>query len=816
MNKIKNKIKPYLSSVLFIFIISLLCVIVIGIIITVYISKNYEKDIDISLFDATAKGGATKIYYYDMADRNTVVGEAIELVDERLLGNSCLYVDYLSVPQDLIDAFVAIEDKRFWKHSGVDWKRTVFAIINYFQKGSLEFGGSTITQQLVKNITGERQYSKERKIQEIIWAQNIETKLSKTEIIELYMNVINLSHGCTGVQAAANMYFSKDVSELTLAECASIVAIANNPSYYDPVNHPENNKQRRNLILLQMLEQEYIEQDEYDAACKSEIVLNMSWSQNEGTVNSWYTDMVIEDVINDLCDQYGYTASAASVLIYSGGLKIYTAMNYEIQCVLEDYYSNTNNFPSGSFDNAFQSSMIIIDPSTGDILGVAGAIGEKKANRIQNYATQTVRPSGSVIKPLAVYAPAIDMGIITSASVYDDVPLKFYLKNGKYTLWPHNSPTVYRGLTNTTAAVRDSVNTVAVNVLEQVGVERAFDLLYNQLNMKSLILEQAVEGVGVITDKGIASLALGQQNFGVTVREITGAYTALSNSGVYNEPRSYYKVTDSLGNVLLNKKRTSYSVFSSETAAIMTKMLETVVSSGTAKAVTIDKKVAVAGKTGTTQDNCDKWFIGYTPYFIGGVWCGYEYPQPLNNMDGNPCIDIWDEIMTILHRDNETFNSKSFPLSDNIIKVRCCADSGKRLTAACRADARGDRGVLCYFKKGTEPTDYCDCHVMVSYDIISGGVAGEYCPEECVSQIGMIQVVRSFPVQVYIADAQYVWRPLKENTDMSTENTVPFFAKIIEWGKYCGLSNVKNQFNRGCAEHNSQMLPNVDDTVNVE
>ena len=810
-----SKSKTYVGAMLIVLIILLLCVVLGGIIMTVYISRNYEKDIDISLFDAAVKSGATKIYYYDMVDRSTVTGEPIELKDERLQGNSCLYVDYYSVPSHLVDAFVAIEDKRFWEHSGVDWKRTAFAAINYLRQGDFEFGGSTITQQLIKNITGERQYSKERKIQEIIWAQNVETKLSKTEIIELYMNVINLSHGCTGVQSAANMYFAKDVSALTLPECASIVAIANNPSYYDPINHPENNIQRRNLVLYQMLEQGYIDENEYDEACAAELKIDLSWNV-ENEVNSWYTDMVIEDVIDGLCEKYGYTPAAASVLVYSGGLQIYSAMNYEIQNVLEQYYSDRSNFPSDKENNIFQSSMIIIDPETGDILGVAGAVGKKDANRIQNYATQTVRPSGSVIKPLSVYAPALEMGIITSASVYDDVPLEFNLKNGRYTLWPQNSPKVYKGLTNITTAIRDSVNTVAVSVLKKVGIDESFELLYDRLNMKSLISERSLENVGVITDRGVAALALGQQNFGVTVREITGAYTALANRGIYTEPRSYYKVTDALGNVLLSNEKTSYSVFSAETSDIMTKMLENVVSSGTAKAITLDKKIAVAGKTGTTQDNCDKWFIGYTPHFIGGVWCGYEYPESLEDISGNPCIEIWDEIMTIIHRDKNYSQTKKFDMSSDVIKVRCCADSGKRLTAACRADARGSREIVCYFKKGTEPSGYCNCHVMVEYDITSGGVANSYCPPECVVQVGMIQVERKFPIQIYIADAQYVWKTLGIDDDISTDSTLPFFYKSLGWGNFCGISNTKKQFNCGCGIHTEQPQISTDDYTILE
>lgn len=795
-SKITVSVLAVICSMIFLFVL------IFGVLASFHIMYRYENKIDVDIFTKAAHSGATKIYYYEMIDRQNCIGEALELSEEQLFGSdSCIYVDYCAVPQDLVDAFVAIEDKRFWDHNGVDWRRTVHALLNYLKKDEAGFGGSTITQQLIKNITGERQYSKERKMQEIIWAQDLETKLSKNEIIELYLNVINLSHGCIGVQAAANTYFSKDVSELTLIECAAVAAITNNPSYYDPANHPENNAQRRDIILTQMLEQGYINDEEYLSSHNMPLELDMSQYNMKNQVNSWYTDMVVEDVITDLCQQYGYTPAAAAMLVYSGGLRIYTAMDIDVQRTVEEYYENTSNFPVEGGDRNFQSSMIIIDPYTGDILGVAGAIGKKTANRIQNYATQTKRPSGSVIKPVSVYAPALDNGIITSASVYDDVPVEFKMKNDKYILWPQNSPSKYRGLTNVTDAIKHSVNTVAVKVLEDVGVNESFDFVYNKLNMKSLISERVLENGNVITDMGVASLALGQQNYGVTVREMTGAYSIFSNGGIYNSMRSYYKVTDSQGHILLNCERSGERVISSATADIMTLMLENVVSSGTAQDITLDKKVAVAGKTGTTQDNCDKWFIGYTPYFIGGVWCGYEYPESMDEIEGNPCITVWDEVMTILHN-KYSYADDDFEIGGNIIKVRCCADSGKLLTSSCRIDARGNRGVWCYFESGTEPREYCDCHVTVNYNKITGGVACNDCLVDSIDKVGLIKVYRDFPTQVYVDDAQYVWRSVPSTVSISHDKNLPFFSNTIKSGRYCGVSRGSTQFNSGCrAKH---------------
>ena len=312
--------------------------------------------------------------------------------------------------------------------------------INYFLKFNDSFGGSTITQQLIKNVTHKDDYSFQRKIQEIFWALDLETKMDKKEIISMYLNIINLSQGCFGVGAGAEYYFSKDVSELTLSECACIAAITNSPTYYDPIKNPENNKARRDIILREMLSQGYIDESEYTKAIDEEINIAASETTSSSNINSWYVDMVIDDVVADLVNKKGYSTEMANLMIYTGGLKIYTAMDREIQEVLENYYSNTKNFYSDSRGEKPQSSIIVIDPATGDILGVAGSIGTKSANRLQNFATQTLRPAGSVIKPLSIYAPALESSLITWGSVYDDVPVEF-IKNASndLTAWPKNA-----------------------------------------------------------------------------------------------------------------------------------------------------------------------------------------------------------------------------------------------------------------------------------------------------------------------------------------------------------------------------------------
>ncbi len=789
---------------------------VTGLVFAIYVDKYIDKSVDETLFGIVGEGGAAKFYYYEFTDRENREGEAVEQTDETLYGGyRCDLKDYSEFPENLKNAFVSIEDKRFWSHSGVDWKRTLSAGLNYFLKFSDSYGGSTITQQLVKNVTGNDDYSFQRKIQEIFWALDLETKMDKTEILGLYLNIINLSDGCYGVGAAAEYYFSKDVSELTLNECACIAAITNSPYYYNPIRNPENNAKRRNMIIKEMFSQGYISEEEYNEAYGAEVVLRVAQKNTQQTVNSWYTDMVIEDVINALSEELGYSRQMASLMIYSGGLNIYTVMEPDIQNELEKCYSDRSAFYATSDGENPQSAMIIIDPATGDILGVAGAVGEKTANRIQNFATHTLRPAGSVIKPLSVYAPALEEGIITWSSIYDDVPVNF----GNYNLdpdngqiiqpvaWPRNSNGIYRGLTDINYAIEHSVNTVAVKVLEDLGLERSFEILYDKLQMKSLIRSKRLDDGRIISDMDVAALALGQFNYGVTVREITAAYSIFVNNGVYNTPRSYLKVTDKYGNILLRNDYKGEAVISESNACIMTLMLENVIKNGTASQITLDSTVDCAGKTGTTQNNCDRWFIGYTPYYICGAWYGYEYPKPLSSVPGNPCIGAWDRVMTAIHQkyidsaDAGGEELKTFGMPEDVIEAEYCLDSGMLVTDACLADARGERVAKGYFVKGTEPDRLCTCHRLVAYDSISGGVVITGCPDENIKNVGMINVERSFPMQIYVSDAQYVWRDIGKDIQPETSPSLPFFNNLLGDQSYCGISDTEIQFNRACREH---------------
>ncbi len=786
-NRRRYRVKIILGIVAVLILIGLIGVAALAL----YVENNVDTRVDLSLFEAAGADTVSHLYYFD-AD-----GHAVELTDDRLYGAQVtVYTSIDRIPKTLIDAFIAIEDKRFFTHHGVDWYRTAAAGVNYVLKTRETFGASTITQQLIKNVTGSDEVKLSRKLQEIFYALDLEQNLDKNEILELYLNIVNLSQGCYGVGAAAEKYFSKSVDELDLLESAAIAAITKNPSYYDPINHPENNRERRDVILSQMLEQGYIDHEAFDSAYGKELTLTIG--REATVVNSWYADMVVEDIINDLCGELGYTRAAASYLVYNGGLHIYTAQDPIVQTAVESYYSDESNFPSDDRESG-RSGIIVIDPTDGDILGVAGSIGEKTANRVQNYATDVKRPSGSSIKPLSVYAPALEEGLITWATVYDDVPLEFYESDGKTVGWPANATNIYRGLTNISYAIEESLNTVAIRALYDLGLDTSFDYLerFGIYNLTE-------------TDRDVAPLALGQQTYGITLRELTSAYSALANGGVAHSARSYITVMTSDGKVLLDKTSVGERVISEGNAAVMTKLLQNVVEYGSSSAtVTLRESVEVAAKTGTTQDSCDRWFVGYTPEYICGVWYGHEYPSTLPQSTLRICSTVWNAVMTELHADDiERGQKLRFELPENVIRAGYCKDSGKLMTSSCMLDPRGEREELGWFVDGTQPKSFCECHVTVAYDSLAGGVATSVCPPFGLEAVGLIQIKRSFPVEVTVTDAQYVWRYLPDNIAPSADGSSAFFSPMLEDGEYCGISASERQFNAGCPSHSGYFYRN--------
>ena len=558
-----------------------------------------------------------------------------------------IWVDLDATPKNLQNAFIAIEDERFPIHNGVDIKRTLKATLTYFldkltgKGGQASLGGSTITQQLIKNITGDDEQTISRKISEISKAIDLEKKLSKDQILELYLNCIFLSQNCHGVQTAANLYFDKDVSQLNLAECASIASITQNPALYDPFINPDKNKEKQELVLAKMLSLGYITQEEYDEAVNYPLTFSKDTAatKKEEIITSYYVDQVVRDAISRLLEK-GYSESLATKMVYSGGLKIYCAYDPEIQSIVEEYYYNTNNFP----DSSAQSSIVIIDPSDGRVVAMAGGIGEKEASFTLNRAAQSPRQPGSTIKPLAVYAPALDNGTInTSTRVMD--------KRKSYDGWvPRNySYTYSNSEVGLDYALQQSLNTVPVEIMSDMGIQTSFDFMTQKLGFTTLVEAEEINGE-IYTDLGYAQLALGGLTHGATNIEMTAAYCIFPNQGVYNKPYTFTEIKNESGETILTGRDsdTTWEAIKPETAAIMNRYLNSVVTSGTGRGAALSDGTFTAGKTGTTSENFDRWFIGYSPYYVASVWYGYDTPASIE-MSSNPCIPVWKNVMDKVH-----------------------------------------------------------------------------------------------------------------------------------------------------------------------
>ncbi|MBQ7599139.1 MAG: transglycosylase domain-containing protein [Clostridia bacterium] len=835
----------FLNIVLTVTLIALLTAIIVGCTFAVYVNKHLDLHFDPSTIVSVNTDSTTRIYYMSYRtedDRINRNGIPIEVEEQRLYStDNSLAVSYKQLPKNLINAFVAIEDKRFFQHQGVDWVTTIQSFLK-FTVGNGQGGGSTITQQLIKNITGEDSPTIQRKVEEIFRAMNLEKSKSKEEILEAYLNIVYLGNGCRGVQAAANYYFDKDVSDLTLVECAALASIVKNPSQYEPKYHEDDfvaivngeevirhgNAWRRWVVLDQMRENGMITKAECEAA--QDESLNIVYAEEEEgirsegmTLYSWYTEAMLTQLRDDIMEVYGVDRTTAWNMLFFSGYKIYIPMDPEVQDVMEMVYENdAQYFPSVSSGLQPQSAMVICDPYTGDVLGVVGGRGEKTVNRGIDRATVSVRPPGSSIKPLSVYGPALDLGIITYGSVVDDTPVMFNQKSYgdyiQYTPYPYNYPNIYMGLTTINSAVTRSVNTIAMKVLQMLGVDYSFNFMKNELGFDSLIDSYTTSTGAVITDRGLAALGLGQPNYGVTVLEMTAAYCIFQNKGVYNSPNLYLYVEDASGNLVLGtrgnesilpaSKKTNSIVISEESASIMTKLMENVVDIGTAAGMNLASYMDVAGKTGTTSADFDRYFMGYTPYYVGGVWTGYDIPQSLGAFGQSPSLVVWDKVMTILHQKYVDAAAsggeplKKFELAPGVIEAEYCKDSGKLCTEACDLDPRGYRRERGYFTRDTVPTDSCQTHVICSRDASTNLMASDNCnPKDCI-KVALIRVEdRSFPTEVYIQDAQFVYREMSKSVKPSGWWGVPFFVHLIKEGEFVGSSYVDTPYNAYCYKH---------------
>ena len=711
-----------------------------------YVKNNLSAQVD--SIDGFTLDQTSVIYYEDPKTGQDVV------LRKLYGGANRTWVKYEDIPKNLIHACIAIEDKRFEDHQGVDWVTTLKACVKMFL-GRGEAGGSTITQQLVKNITGRDEVTVRRKLVEIFSALELEKKYTKKQIMELYLNVIALGENCEGVESASQVYFGKSVSELDLAECAALIGITNNPSIYDPYINADKNKERQVIILDQMLEQKYITQEQHDTAVAEELVLHNASGEASGDEDyySYFEDQVINDVVRDLSEKTGYDQTIVRKMLMTGGYKIYSTLNPDVQAAVEEVYQNLDNIPNTASSQQLQSGIVIIDNKTGDVVAVAGGVGEKQGSLILNRATQSYLSPGSTIKPVSVYAPALELGLITPATVMDDTPYSF--TDARH--WPKNSDSIYRGLMNINEAVGLSINTVPVKLVAQMTPEYSFEFAKEKMGLSTLVSSYVNAAGDTFSDVDLAPLAMGGLTRGVTVKAMAQAYATFANEGVYREARTYTKVVDSDGKVVLDNTQQSHVAMKDMTAWYITYMLENTVESGTGTAAQIEN-MTVAGKTGTTTSDFDRWFAGYTPYYTGVVWCGYDDPEEvvLTDSSTNPAIVLWQKVMEQVH---DGLANKEFNKPTNVVECTVCRDSGLLMTDACREDPRGSRAVTVELSLYDVPTQNCDVHKEVEICGASGHVVNEYCKQvegNTTKTVGLLDVSRAFPVRgITVQDQAY-------------------------------------------------------------
>ncbi|RHK25934.1 PBP1A family penicillin-binding protein [Ruminococcus sp. AF46-10NS] len=694
-----------------------------------------------------------------------------------------LPVSLEQIPVNLQHAVVAIEDERFYEHNGIDVRGIARAAVKAITTGNFSEGASTITQQLLKNNvftdwTNESTQLERftRKFQEQYLAVEIEKKYNKDVILENYLNTINLGAGSYGVQAASKKYFNKDVWDLNLSECATLAGITQNPTKFNPITNPKSNSKRRKEVLDHMLDQKYISQDEYNEALNDDVYTRIQTAQlenteEESTVYTYFEDEVTNQVINDLMNIKGYSKTQATNLLYSGGLKIMTTLDSNIQQILNEEYADPDNYPADTqyeldyaltvqtpsgeqvnyskemlqlyfrdqdpeFDLLFsspeegqqyvdqykaniladgstvvservnfapqpQSSMTVIDQHTGYVKALIGGRGEKTASLTLNRATDTTRQPGSTFKIVSTYAPALNEKGDTLATTFMDEPYEY--PDGSPV---NNASRTYGGETTIRKAIQNSINVVAVKCLEQVtpslGLKYLDDFGFTTLAHGT---EADKDANGNIWSDANLATALGGITNGVKNIELCAAYAAIANNGNYIKPIYYTQILDHDGNVLIENSSVSRSVIKDSTAYLLTSAMEDVVNKGTGTACQLDN-MTVAGKTGTTEDYNDLWFVGYTPYYTCAVWSGYDNNEKIPEDARNFHKNLWRKVMNRIH---EGLDDKDFEMPASVEKASVCEETGLLPRSGCPT-------ITEYFDISSLPTEYCDQHFYGNSD----------------------------------------------------------------------------------------------------
>ncbi len=684
---------------------------------------------------------------------NPVKDQSLYSVENRV------WVDYDKIPQTMKDAIVAIEDKRYWEHKGVDWRRTFGAVTQLFYQGG-SYGGSTITQQLIKNVTGENDVSLTRKVKEIFRALNLEKQYSKEEILAAYLNVVPFGSGCNGVQAAANLYFDKNIQDCDIAECAAIAGITQNPTKYSPLVHPEQNKVRQQTVLTEMHDQGKITDAEFKAAMTESEHMKFVGRQADNVVDNvpiwnWYVDSLFEDVKNGLMAAYNCSSDKAVDMIYHDGLKIYAAMDTSLQSIAENTFKSDTAFGNSK---KLQAGYLAMDYS-GRVLATVGGRGAKTSNRIWSNATDAKRQPGSTIKPLAVYGPAIQSGKYYYSALVNDNPLPNWFSDGSAgpKNWgPGNTSGKYWGMVPIEFALERSLNAAAAQTGNAITPNTSFTFLKEKLDFTSLLP----------ADNNRAPMAIGGLSEGVTVREMTAGYQMFANGGKYYKPYTFYHVDDHDGNVILdNRKEISKQAISSVTASVMHHLLNDVITgtNGTGRGAAISGW-EVFGKTGTTNENKDSWFVGGTPYAVAGIWTGYSTPTSLSTVEQGYSKSVWKSIMTQYLKNKEKIK---FTYDPNVVSASYCTVTGLLANPETDKDTRTG-----WYDKNKMPAVCDGLHAGSSSSAVSGVGASSQSASSNISSQNESSEIPQESAETHVPSSAVESRPSSEASS-SPQNSEP-------------------------------------------
>ncbi len=719
-------LKRFFSVVMVLVAICLIC----GTVACTYIYKfadeyvNGKKKIDLEEYKANQEQTSI-IYGYDSNK------QLVELL--RLHGaQNRVWIDYKDIPVDMIDAFRDLEDKRFNEHNGVDWYGTVFGVVS----SGFERGASTITQQLIKNLTKEDGRTVSRKFYEILNALNVERHYSKKKIMEFYLNTVYLGNGCYGIRTAAEKYFGKDVEDLNAAECAIIASITKAPATFDPLTEDglaalietdeKGNIGRQKYCLQCMFNEGSITEKEYKKALKYDLVFTNSeeykgsqvtkteddddkeyteddikyTDKTDNKMSSYYVEYVIDSVIEDLQEEYDLTYNEAWKKVFFGGLRIYTAIDLDVQEAAENVYVNRITFPEEKPTKekpAVQSAITIMDYS-GRVVAMVGGAGEKDTFRGLNRAADSPRQPGSAIKPISVYTPAIENNVCTWSTKVQNYGIRLGSSR-----WPVNYGGSYGSATNfvtVQSALAQSLNTVPAQLMRRIGLETSFDFLVDDLKISTFVTDEDDPDY----DGNFSTLCVGGASEGMTTLDMTAAFAIFGNNGYYFEPYCYYKVTNNDGTETLLKSGNSdgEQVVSESTAGVMRQLLRTVVNGGTGGGYGVSGFDTFA-KTGTTSDDKDRWFVGGTPYYVAAVWYGYDEPRPITNTSGNPAGKIFKAIMNDVHEDLEYM---SYPSASGVVVRSYCKITGDIASPTCAETGTG------YYKASHIPVKCKNCAMI--------------------------------------------------------------------------------------------------------